>query len=42
MMNPQGRIRKVADAEHFRGFYPNGQFYSEPLRYTGLGAYFDF
>jgi Protein of unknown function (DUF1207) len=28
--------------EHFRGFSPNGQFYTEPLRYTGLGAYFDF
>jgi hypothetical protein len=28
--------------EHFRGHSPNGQFYLEPLRYTGLGLYFGF
>ncbi len=28
--------------EHFRGHSPNGQFYREPLRYTGLGLYFGF
>ena len=28
--------------EHFRGYSPNGQFYREPLRYTGLGLYFIF
>ena len=28
--------------EHFRGHSPNGQFYIEPLRYTGLGLYFGF
>ena len=27
--------------EHFRGFSPNGQFYRERLRYTGLGLFFD-
>ncbi len=27
--------------EHFDGFSPNGQFYRERLRYTGLGVYFD-
>jgi hypothetical protein len=27
--------------EHYRGFSPNGQFYNERLRYTGLGVYFD-
>ncbi|MFN2309069.1 MAG: DUF1207 domain-containing protein [Gammaproteobacteria bacterium] len=27
--------------EHYRGFSPNGQFYDEQLRYTGLGVYFD-
>ncbi len=27
--------------EHYRGFSPNGQFYNERLRYTGLGIYFD-
>ena len=27
--------------EHYRGFSPNGQFYDERLRYTGLGVYFD-
>lgn len=28
--------------EHFRGHSPNGQFYLESLRYTGLGLYFGF
>ena len=28
--------------EHFRGHSPNGQFYRESLRYTGLGLYFGF
>ena len=28
--------------EHFSGHSPNGQFYPEPLRYTGLGLYFGF
>jgi hypothetical protein len=28
--------------EHFSGHSPNGQFYREPLRYTGLGLYFGF
>lgn len=28
--------------EHFRGHSPNGQFYQERLRYTGLGLYFGF
>lgn len=28
--------------EHFRGHSPNGQFFREPLRYTGLGFYFGF
>lgn len=28
--------------EHFSGHSPNGQFYIEPLRYTGLGLYFGF
>lgn len=27
--------------EHYRGFSPNGQFYNDRLRYTGLGIYFD-
>ncbi len=26
--------------EHFHGFSPNGQFYQDRLRYTGLGIYF--
>jgi len=28
--------------EYFRGHSPNGQFYRESLRYTGLGLYFGF
>ena len=28
--------------EYFSGHSPNGQFYREPLRYTGLGLYFRF
>jgi len=28
--------------EHFRGHSPNGQFYQEPLRYSGIGLYFGF
>lgn len=28
--------------EHFNGFSPNGQFYRDRLRYTGLGIYFGF
>lgn len=27
--------------EHFRGASPNGQFFNESLRYSGLGIYFD-
>lgn len=27
--------------EHYHGFSPNGQFYNERLKYTGLGVYFD-
>ncbi len=34
------RVRLMV--EHFRGHSPNGQFYREPLRYTGLGLYFGF
>jgi hypothetical protein len=34
------RVRLMV--EHFRGHSPNGQFYREPLRYTGLGFYFGF
>lgn len=34
------RVRLVL--EHFRGHSPNGQFYRESLRYTGLGLYFGF
>jgi Protein of unknown function (DUF1207) len=34
------RIRLML--EYFRGHSPNGQFYREPLRYTGLGLYFGF
>jgi hypothetical protein len=28
--------------EHYRGFSPNGQFYRDRLRYSGVGLYFDF
>lgn len=28
--------------EHFNGFSPNGQFYRERLRYSGVGMYFGF
>ena len=28
--------------EHFRGRSPNGQFFRDRLRYTGMGIYFDF
>lgn len=28
--------------EHFRGHSPNGQFFRERLRYTGIGLYFGF
>jgi hypothetical protein len=28
--------------EHYRGHSPNGQFYRDRLRYTGLGLYFGF
>jgi hypothetical protein len=34
------RVRLMV--EHFRGHSPNGQFYRESLRYTGLGLYFGF
>lgn len=27
--------------EHYRGHSPNGQFYRDRLRYTGIGLYFD-
>lgn len=37
----QGRELRLM-LEHYRGFSPNGQFYTERLRYTGLGVYFDF
>lgn len=37
----QGREIRLM-LEHYRGFSPNGQFYTERLRYTGLGVYFDF
>ncbi len=36
----QRRVRLML--EHFRGHSPNGQFYRDPLRYTGLGLYFGF
>lgn len=36
----QRRVRLML--EHFRGHSPNGQFYRDPLRYTGLGLYFEF
>ena len=39
----RGTTRRVRlMLEHFRGHSPNGQFYREPLRYTGLGLYFGF
>jgi hypothetical protein len=28
--------------EHFYGHAPNGQFFQERLRYTGVGLYFRF
>lgn len=28
--------------EHFRSHSPNGQFFRERLRYTGIGVYFGF
>lgn len=37
----QGREVRLM-LEHYRGFSPNGQFYTDRLRYTGLGVYFDF
>lgn len=36
----QHRVRLML--EHFDGHSPNGQFYRERLRYTGLGLYFRF
>lgn len=36
----QRRLRLVL--EYFEGHSPNGQFYRERLRYTGLGLYFGF
>lgn len=36
----QGREIRLM-LEHYRGFSPNGQFYTERLRYSGLGVYFD-
>lgn len=39
--NP-GRRQVRLMLEHFRGHSPNGQFYRESLRYTGLGFYFGF
>ena len=38
--NSPRRLRLML--EHFRGHSPNGQFYRESLRYTGLGLYFGF
>ncbi len=38
--NSPRRVRLML--EHFHGHSPNGQFYREPLRYTGLGLYFGF
>jgi hypothetical protein len=38
-----GTLRRVRlMLEYFNGHSPNGQFYREPLRYTGLGLYFGF
>ncbi len=37
----QGREVRLM-LEYYRGFSPNGQFYTDKLHYTGLGAYFDF
>ncbi|MBU1192870.1 MAG: DUF1207 domain-containing protein [Gammaproteobacteria bacterium] len=37
----QGREVRLM-LEHYRGFSPNGQFYTDRLRYTGAGVYFDF
>lgn len=38
-----GSLRRVRLMfEHFRGHSPNGQFYRESLRYTGVGLYFGF
>lgn len=38
-----GSLRQVRlMLEHFRGHSPNGQFYRDPVRYTGLGLYFGF
>ena len=36
----QRRVRLML--EYFRGHSPNGQFYLDKLRYTGLGLYFGF
>lgn len=38
--NTPRRVRLML--EHFSGHSPNGQFYRESLRYTGLGLYFGF
>lgn len=38
--NQQGREIRLM-LEHYQGFSPNGQFYQERLKYTGLGLYFD-
>ncbi|MBI3547328.1 MAG: DUF1207 domain-containing protein, partial [Gammaproteobacteria bacterium] len=38
--NSPRRVRLML--EYFRGHSPNGQFYRESLRYTGLGLYFGF
>ena len=38
--NGPRRVRLML--EYFNGHSPNGQFYREPLRYTGLGLFFGF
>lgn len=37
----QGREVRLM-LEHYRGFSPNGQFYTDKLHYSGVGVYFDF
>lgn len=37
-----GKRRVRLMLEYYRGHSPNGQFFREPLRYTGLGLYFVF
>lgn len=37
----QGREVRLM-LEHYRGYSPNGQFYTDKLHYSGVGVYFDF